>query len=257
MLVSGIVLAAVGASAHTFLQQKRLVLDRQEPGSWLTTCTDKGGLVTPWYDPAPGGAVPVFCVTATVCEGHLGRSNETAALPVTVFDRVTKLRVEQKDCKEKGETQCCTDILAKEGPADCAVDGTNAPCKLGAATTFKDFASFTQAFEPDAAAFKDDCTNKAPTTDSAATIDEKKLEELPSVKKLEEQKEAEKEQSTSTTTTTPPPTMCECETPGKGAAGHNKMRCDDGSTRYCSAGDECYNHGKFAFGDWAAGCRAV
>jgi len=149
-------------------------VDKQAPGEWITTCTDKGGLVTPWYDPAAGEAVPVFCVTATVCKGHLGRKEQSTALPVTVFDRVTKLRVEQKSCVEKGDTQCCTDVLATETVADCA--SGNAPCKLGEASKFSDYASWTQVFEDDAASFKDDCTNKTPTTDAESTIADKKLE---------------------------------------------------------------------------------
>lgn len=169
------VLAAVlagSATATTFLRQTKLAAD-QSPGEWITTCTEKGGLITPWYDPAPGEAVPVFCVTATVCKGHLGKKESKTALPVTIFNRDTKLREEQKPCTEKGETQCCTDVIAKENVADCAAG--NAPCKLGEVSAFSDYASFTQEFEDDAASFKDDCTNKAPTTDAASTVTDNKL----------------------------------------------------------------------------------
>merc|ERR1719276_768246 len=139
-VVAPIVFLASGAAAKIFLRQNKLTVDRQEPGSWLTTCADKGGLVTPWYDPAAGESVPVFCVTSTVCEGHLGRSTEEAALPVTIFNRVTKLREEQKSCVEPGETQCCTDKLAEGNVADRGTG--NAPCKLGDAASFKDYASW-------------------------------------------------------------------------------------------------------------------
>jgi len=172
-VVAPIALLAGSASALV-LQQTKLAVDKQSPGEWITTCNGKGGLVTPWSDPAPGEAVPVFCVTATVCEGHLGRKDQDTALPITVFDRNTKLRVEQKSCVEKGETMCCTDVLATESLADCSAG--NAPCKLGEVSAFSDYASFTQEFAPDASAFKDDCTNKTPTTDAEATIAEKKVD---------------------------------------------------------------------------------
>jgi hypothetical protein len=114
-------------------------------------------------------------VTATVCEGHLGRKDQDTALPITVFNRVTKLREEQKPCVDAGELQCCTDVLASEGKAaDCSAG--NAPCKLGEVSAFSDYASFTQEFSDDAASFKDDCTNKTPTTDCESTIAEKKVD---------------------------------------------------------------------------------
>lgn len=166
------VLAVAGASA--ILIQQKLV--KQTPGEWITTCAEKGGLITPWYDPAPGEAVPVFCVTATVCGGHLGREESDTALPVTVFNRETKLREEQKSCTEPGAAMCCTDVIAKAGVADCAAG--NAPCKLGSVSKFSDYASFTQEFEDDAASFKDDCTNKTPTGDCETTIAANKLEPM-------------------------------------------------------------------------------
>lgn len=172
-VIAPIALLAGSASAN-FLKQTTLAVEKANPGEWFTTCADKGGLITPWYDPAASESVPVFCVTATVCEGHLGRKDQDTALPVTVFDRTTKLRVEQKSCVEKGETQCCTDVLATESPADCSAG--NAPCKLGDAAKFSDYASYTQEFEDDATSFKDDCTNKTPTTDCEATIAEKKVD---------------------------------------------------------------------------------
>jgi len=173
-VLAPIALLSSGVAAGTFLRQTKLEVQKQSPGEWITTCNEKGGLVTPWYDPAAGEAVPVFCVTSTVCKGHLGRKDADTALPVTVFDRVSKLRVEQKSCVEKGETQCCTDVLAKEGSA-AACSAGNAPCKLGEVSKFSDYASFTQEFEDDAASFKDDCTNKTPTTDAEATIGSSKV----------------------------------------------------------------------------------
>jgi len=172
-VLAPIALLAGSASATTFLRQTKLTVE-QTPGEWLTTCNEKGGLVTPGYDPAAGAEVPVFCVTATVCKGHLGRKEQDTALPVTIFDRTTKVRVEQKSCVEKGETQCCTDVVAKEGNvADCGAG--NAPCKLGEVAAFSDYASFTQEFADDAASFKDDCTKKTPTTDAEATVKSNKL----------------------------------------------------------------------------------
>lgn len=171
MRVLPLALVATGASAG-FLSQQKLTVG-QEPGSWAATCAEKGGIVTPWYDPAAGESVPVFCVAATVCKGHLGRKETKTALPVTVFNRETKLREEQKSCEEAGETACCTDVLATGTTPDCATG--NAPCKLGATANFKDYAAFTQVFEAGADAFKDDCTNKTPTTDADATIATNKL----------------------------------------------------------------------------------
>lgn len=172
-VVAPIVLLAGTASAN-FLKQTTLAVEKQNPGEWATTCADKGGLITPWYDPAAGEAVVVFCVTATVCEGHLGRKDQDTALPVNVFDRTTKLRVEQKSCVEKGEAMCCTDVLAGQNLAACSAG--NAPCSLGSVSKFSDYASFTQEFEDDAASFKDDCEKKTPTTDCQTTIAANKVD---------------------------------------------------------------------------------
>lgn len=60
-----------------------------------------------------------------------------------------------------------------------------------------------------------------------------------------------------TTTTTPSPTMCKCLRPNGLAAGHNKMRCDNGEERYCAATDECFNGTGFPHGSWHEGCRTI
>lgn len=48
---------------------------------------------------------------------------------------------------------------------------------------------------------------------------------------------------------------CSCDTPGAGAAGHNRYSCSDGTVGYCTSDDECYATLSFAKGDWQSGCR--
>ena len=48
---------------------------------------------------------------------------------------------------------------------------------------------------------------------------------------------------------------CSCDTPGAGAAGHNRYSCSDGTEGYCTSDDECYATLAFAKGDWQSGCR--
>ena len=48
---------------------------------------------------------------------------------------------------------------------------------------------------------------------------------------------------------------CSCDTPGAGAAGHNRYSCSDGTQGYCTSDDECYATLAFAKGDWQSGCR--
>lgn len=149
-----------------------LLRSSTNPGEWQKTCAGMGGLVTPWYDTESAGeTVPVFCVTASVCKGHLGREKESSTLPVTVFNRSTKLREEQKSCSEKDglAEQCCTDVLNTRQLGGCSAGGS-APCKLGDVAKMGDYASWTEVFEQGGDAFKDDCTNKAPTATAGSTI---------------------------------------------------------------------------------------
>ena len=50
---------------------------------------------------------------------------------------------------------------------------------------------------------------------------------------------------------------CTCDTPGKGAAGHNGYTCSDGTRAFCASDQACFATLEFAKGDWRSGCGAT
>ena len=50
--------------------------------------------------------------------------------------------------------------------------------------------------------------------------------------------------------------MCHCTTPGNGTGyRHNKMKCSDGSIRFCSSNEECHALEDFEYEHLYDGCR--
>lgn len=55
----------------------------------------------------------------------------------------------------------------------------------------------------------------------------------------------------------PDPVTCTCETPNAGASGHNKYKCSDGTSGYCSSKDACFTDQSFIKGKWEDGCQVT